>query len=503
MPETIGGGGAFIDFDNDGWMDVLLVNGDWWPGHPLTGRRPTMGLFRNRHDGTFTDVTKEAGLAVPMQGMGVAVGDYDNDGWDDLYITGVGGNRLFHNDRNGRFSDVTSSAGVGDSGWSTSCAWLDYDNDGLLDLFVCHYVKWTVATDVYCGAAERVYCRPQEYPGESCRLFHNLGHGKFRDVTLAAGVYNQNSKALGVTICDLNGDGRPDIVVANDMEPNFAYINSGGGKFRETALECGLALDDLGQPRGGMGIDATVAANDGVPDVAIGNFYSQGVALFRQSPDGGFLDSAKPAGLYNSTYPFVTFGLFFTDLNNDGLPDLFITNGHIYDNVAVMDPSQSYAQPCQLFLGSGRSFADDSREAGLAVTRPVVGRGACWGDFDNDGRVDILLIPNTGSLHLLHNELHNDAYWIGIRLEGTASNRNGFGALVKVHSAGETQIQYAHDGSSYLSDSDHRLHFGLGAATGVDFISVRWPSGRVEEWRSPRIDSLVTLREGAGQRVEK
>jgi len=256
FPEAAGGGGAFIDYDNDGFLDILLINGDWWPGHPLSGARPTLALYHNNHDGTFTDTTDKMGLRLSLQGMGAAVGDYDNDGYDDLIITGVGGNHLFHNEAGKKFVEVTANAGVGGSGWSTSAAWLDYDGDGLLDLFVCHYCKWSMATDRYCGGAVKIYCTPEAYPGESCKLYHNDGHGRFTDVTNRAGIRSDRGKALGVCTIDFDHDGKTDLIVANDGEPNVAYRNLGGGKFQDVSVESGLALGEDGKPRNGMGVDA-------------------------------------------------------------------------------------------------------------------------------------------------------------------------------------------------------------------------------------------------------
>ena len=504
MPETIGGGGAFIDYDNDGYPDILLVNGDWWPGHALPGPRPTLALYHNNRNGTFTDVTKDAGLGVSLQGMGAAVGDFDNDGWEDLYITGVGGSRLFRNEGGKRFVDVTQQAGVGDSGWSTSAAWMDYDNDGLLDLFVCHYLKWTPATDVYCGTTEKIYCRPQEYPGESCRLFHNEGKGRFRDVTRQAGLYNPNSKGLGVCIIDLDRDGRQDLIIANDMEPNSVYRNNGNGTFTEIGIASGIALSENGRPRAGMGVDAVDYRNDGNEGLAVGNFFSEGLAFYDITAQAPYADKAKQAGLFQASYPYVTFGLFFADFDNDGLADLFVTNGNIYDNVAKMDPSQTYPQPCLLFrnLGNGR-FQDASRQAGAGVTESIIGRGACRGDFDNDGKMDVLLIPCTGPPRLLRNETPTNHHWLSVKLVGASSNRDGYGAVVRVESGGVKQTAVARSGSSYLSANDNRLFFGLGDRAKVDRLSVRWPSGREESWAAPSIDRIVTLTEGTGQTAGK
>ncbi len=497
MPETMGGGGAFLDYDNDGFLDILLLNGDWWPGHPLPGPRPTLTLYHNNQDGTFTDTTQAMGLKVSLQGMGAAVGDYDNDGYEDLYVTGVGGNRLFHNEGGKRFVEVTGQAGVGDGGWSTSAAWLDYDNDGKLDLFVCHYIRWTPKTDIYCGTVEKAYCRPQSYPGETCHLFHNEGRGRFRDVTRSAGIWNKNAKALGVCVCDLDGDNRPDLIVANDTEPNFVFRNTGHGKFTEIGYKTGLAFDENGKARAGMGIDAADVKNDGTLAVAIGNFCFEGIAFYQIDPASLSAEWVKQNGLFEPSYPYVTFGLFFADFDNDGRADLFITNGHIQDTITHANTGQTYEQPSVLFRNQGSgAFQDISHAAGPGITQPLVGRGACRGDYDNDGRIDILLIPNVGPARLLHNETPGRNHWLTVKLVGTRSNRDGYGARVMVEAAGERQTAYAHSGSSYLSANDPRLHFGLGEARQADRVTVRWPSGLEEIWRAIPADQVVTLTEG-------
>ncbi len=318
FPEAEGGGGAFIDYDNDGYLDILLINGDWWPGHPLAGPRPTLALYHNNHNGTFTDVTAKVGLNISMQGMGVAVGDYDNDGYDDIMITGVGGNRLFHNDNGAHFTDVTKSAGVGGEGWSTSAAWVDYDGDGKLDLFVCHYCKWSIGSDIRCGGQEKTYCPPEAYPGESCHLYHNDGNGHFSDVTRQAGIWNKRGKSFGICILDFDHDGKPGFIVANDGVPNFAYRNLGGGKFKEIGVESGLALGETGLPRNGMGIDAADYKNDGTQGVLIGNFSQQGVGLHHEIGRGLFADSAAQARIQQPSLPYVTFwGDVFGDFDND------------------------------------------------------------------------------------------------------------------------------------------------------------------------------------------
>jgi hypothetical protein len=496
MPESMGGGGAFLDYDNDGYLDILLINGDWWPGEPLPGARPTLALYHNNRNGTFTDVTRAMGLDVSLQGMGVAVGDFDNDGWDDVYITAVGGNHLFHNLGGKRFVDVTARAGVADGGWSTSAAWLDYDNDGRLDLFVCHYLRWSRATDVRCGELLRTYCNPRMYPGESCRLYHNEGGGHFKDVTRAAGLSNPNAKALGVCVVDLDDSGRPSLIVTNDIAPNLVYRNNGDGTFSEIGFKSGIAVNDVGAPRAGMGVDIADYRDNGIRGIAIGNFYSEGITLCDLTNGLFSLNRADEAGLLRASYPYVTFGLFFSDFDNDGWPDLFAANGHIYDTVERTDPGQTYAQPGLLFRNRGDgTFEDVSLAAGEAITQRTVGRGACRGDFDNDGKMDILLIPNAGPPHLLHNETSSKHHWLRLKLIGTKCNRDGYGARVTVETSRLRQTAYVNSGSSYLSAHDNRCHFGLGMETGVNQITVRWPDGTNQATGPCNADQIMTITE--------
>jgi hypothetical protein len=496
LPETMGGGGAFLDYDADGWLDVLLLNGDYWPGHAPTGKpRPLPALYRNRN-GRFEDVTRTAGLAAPMQAMGAAVADYDADGFPDLLVTGVGGLHLFHNVAAGggrAFRDVTRESGLRDDGWSTSAAWLDYDGDLDLDLFVCHYVKWSPQLELECGTVVRTYCRPQEYTGDTCRLFRNLGGGRFADVSRAAGVAAPNAKALGVTVVDLDGSGRPSLVVANDTEPNFLFRNLGGGRLEETGVPSGVAMDDNGRARAGMGLDA-VEYRPGQTGLAIGNFSFEGIAFYDLAASGRFSERAREVGVYAASYPYVTFGLFFADFDRDGQPDLFATNGHVEDTIERTNPGQTYAQPSLVYHNQGGRLADASREAGPGVREPLLGRGACRGDYDNDGRPDILLIPNTGAPRLLHNETKG-GHWIAFRLEGAAPNRDGLGASVAVESARGRQSLYHSGASSYLSASDPRVHFGLGNDTAAARVTVKWPGGKLQTWQDLPADRIHELKQ--------
>ena len=376
-----------------------------------------LALYHNNGNGTFTEVTAQMGLNISLQGMGVAVGDYDNDGYDDILITGVGGNHLFHNEHGSRFTDVTKSAGVGESGWSTSAAWVDYDGDGKLDLFVCHYCKWSISTDIRCGGDEKIYCTPEAYPGETCRLYHNEGNGRFTDVTRRAGLWNDRGKSLGICTVDFDHDGRPGFIVANDGEPNLAYRNVGGGQFQEVGVESGLALGETGTPRNGMGIDAADYDNDGSLGVLIGNFAYQGVGLHLQTGQGLFTDVAATAGIQQPSLPYVTFGVMFSDFDDDGWVDAVITNGHTDDMTEQPAlPVQHVLQPTQLFVNRPNgTFEDVTNSAGPGLLRSCsLAEAWLWEDFDNDGKMDILLIPNVGPPHLLRNESQTVNHWIKV-----------------------------------------------------------------------------------------
>lgn len=364
-----------------------------------------------------------------------------------------------------------------------------------------HYVRWSPETDIFCGSVEKAYCRPLEYPGESCRLYRNEGGKRFVDVTRTAGIFSDESKALGVCVLDVGGDRWPDLVIANDTQPNFVFRNKRDGTFDELGYSMGIALDENGRARAGMGIDAAFYDKDQVQAVAIGNFHYEGIAFYPLTGSRPYPERSKQAGLFQPSYPYITFGLFFADFDNDGWPDLFATNGHIEDNVESKT-GETYAQPSLLFRNRGDgTFADVSRAAGDAITQPLVGRGACRGDYDNDGKIDILLIPNIGPPRLLRNETPNHHHWWAAKLVGTQSNRNGFGAVVKVKAGGRVQMAYARSGSSYLSANDTRLHFGLGAATRVERVRVRWPSGREEMWANLEANQVTVLTEGTGQNL--
>jgi hypothetical protein len=428
--------------------------------------------------------------------MGVTVGDFDNDGYDDLYVTGLGGNRLFHNERGKRFRDVTGQSGVRDSGWSTSAAWVDYDGDGKLDLFVDHYLKWTPETDVFCGTTHKTYCLPEVYSGESCRLYHNEGGGKFTDVTKQAGVWNDNSKGLGVCVTDLNGDNRPDIIVACDMVPNLIFINEGGSKFKSAGIDVGMALGENGSAHAGMGIDSAFYKPDQTLGVAIGNFTNDGIFLYDILSQTAKAELNKRSGLQTPSIPYITFGVLFGDFDNDGFPDLFATNGHLDDTITPTNGGEGYRQPSLLLANRGDGSFQDISHANPAIVEPIVGRGSARGDYDNDGRIDLLLIPNVGPPRLLHNTTEKTGHWIGFLLRGTKSNRDGFGARVTITTGGKSLSAECRSGSGYLTANDRRVHFGLGNVDTVDSVTVRWPSGVKESWAAPAAGRYTTLVEG-------
>ncbi len=495
LPETMGSGCAFIDFDNDGFPDILLVNGRDFPGHKT--KRTTLKLYRNNGNGTFTDVTARAGLDVEMYGMGVAVGDYDNDGWDDLYVTGLGEAHLFHNERNGTFRDVTVSAGVKNTGFGASAAWLDYEKDGKLDLFVTNYVKWSEKNDLTCtlDGQHKSYCTPEAYPGDTCRLFHNLGNGRFEDVTRKAGLYDPTSKSLGVAIVDFDMDGWPDIVVANDTERNKLYRNNHDGTFTEQGVQAGIAFSEDGIARGAMGIDAADFDRSGFPSLAIGNFSNQMLGLYHNEGNRFFIDEAPSSTVGRASLLSLSFGLFFWDYDLDGLDDLFVANGHIEPDINRIQPQVSYAETPLLFHNEARrQFVEVGKRAGF--TRALVARGAAYADIDNDGYPDLLVTTNGGPAYLYRNVGDRSNNAIRIRTVGTRSNRDGIGAVVKVSSTNGVNWQTVHSGSSYCSQSELTLTFGLGRATQADSVEITWLSGQHDILRSLKANATYTVQEG-------
>jgi hypothetical protein len=506
LPETMGSGVCIIDYDNDGWQDILLVNSMDWPGHKTQKSFPA--LYHNNKDGTFTDVTREAGLAIEMYGLGCTVGDFDNDGYDDIYITTVGSNHLFRNLGNGKFADVTAKAGVADPGFSASAVWFDYDNDGKLDLFVAHYVQWSIATDQYCSLdnKNKSYCTPQRFKGESSTLFHNRGDGTFENVTKKAGLYDPTSKALGVALIDYDNDGWIDLFVSNDTEPNKLYHNNHNGTFTDVGVAAGVAYGEAGTARAGMGADAADFDNSGRPGLVVGNFTNEGIALYHNDGSGLLTDLAPAAGIAQLSTKSLTFGALFFDYDLDGLPDILAINGHVSDDISVVQPTVKYAEPPQLFHNLGQSnlgktrFEEVTDKVGSAFPQPIVGRGGAYLDFDNDGDLDLVITANNGAARLLRNDNGNQNDFLRIKTIGVRSNRDGIGAKVTVKTSTGTRLSaMVKSGSSYLSQSELPLTFGLGRSSGKTVaVEVSWPSGRKDSVPDVRPNQFITIQEGKG-----
>jgi hypothetical protein len=504
LPETLGSGVAFIDYDNDGWPDIFLVNGTDWPGHAR--KHTTPKLYHNNHDGTFTDVTHKAGLDVEMYGMGVAVGDYDNDGFDDLFVTALGQSRLFHYNRNGTFTDVTQKAGLtGPRELSTSAAWVDYDKDGRLDLVVGNYVQWTQESDLYCtlDGKNKSYCTPESYKGTAARLWHNRGDGTFEDVTQKAGLGEPTSKTMGIAVLDYDNDGWPDLLFSNDTQPNKLYRNNGNGTFSEKGVIAGVAFSEDGVARAGMGVDAADYDRSGYPSVMITNFSNQMLSLYHNEGKGLFVDEAPQSAIGRATLLTLGFGCFFFDYDLDGWPDIFIANGHIDPEIQKVQANVKYAMPPHLFrnLGKGK-FEEVTSTMGSAFIAPRVGRGAAYADINNDGRLDLLLSTNGGPVYLFRNEAQGSVAAnrsLRLKLVGTKSNKDGIGAVARVTSGGDAQTQMLRSGSSYLSSSELVLTFGLGQREKADSIEIRWPSGQVDHLSSVAANQTVLVTEGKAQ----
>ena len=499
LPETLGSGCAFLDYDADGWPDILLVNSMDWPGHKR--QRSTLKLYRNNRNGTFTDVTKVAGLDVELYGMGVAVGDYDNDGLPDLFITCVGQSHLFRNTGKGRFVDATKSTGLlNKQGFSTSAVWFDYDRDGLLDLFVCNYVRWSAEHDVFCSldGKYKSYCTPEAYRGDTCWLFHNRGDGTFEDVTSTSGIFDTSSKSLGVAMYDFDQDGWPDLFVANDTQPNKLYRNQRNGKFKDVAVELGLAFSNEGKARAGMGVDVADFDNSGLPGIVITNFDNEMLGLYR-SNGKSFDDVAMPAGLGSASRSTLGFGCVFFDADLDGRLDLAVANGHIDDTVRNIHGNVGYAQPPHLFLNEGNAkFRDVAEEVGGGFAQSKVGRGLAVADFDRDGDLDLLLTTNNGPAFLYRNDHLAGNRSLRLHLIGTKSNRDAIGARVRLFSNGQVQSRLVRSGSSYLSQSELPVTFGVGKQDEIEKLVVDWPSGRTEEFRKLKSVESYQLTESKG-----
>jgi hypothetical protein len=499
LPETLGSGCAFVDYDADGWPDILLVNGMDWPGHKR--RRTTLALYHNNRNGTFTDVTKAAGLDVELYGMGVAVGDFDNDGFPDLFITCVGQSHLFRNTGRGTFVDATTASGLGGrNAFSTSAMWVDIDRDGHLDLFVCNYVRWSMDRDVFCSldGRQKSYCTPEAYRGDTCWLFRNRGNGTFEDVTATCGIFDSGSKALGVALLDDDQDGWPDILVANDTEPNKLFRNQRNGRFRDVALAAGVALSEDGKARAGMGVDAADFDNSGRAGLAITNFEGEMVGLYRAEQSGRYRDAAVGSGVGQASKNRLGFGCVFADIDLDGDLDLLVANGHIDDTVRNIPGNVGYAQPPHLFLNDGGRFRDVASQVGGGFEQARVGRGLAVGDFDRDGDVDILLTTNNGPAVLFRNDVAQGRHGLRLRLIGVQSNRDAIGGTVRVTAGGVTQTRMVRSGSSYLSQSELPLTFGLGPRDAAERVVITWPSGRVEEFRNVAAGHAYDCLEGKG-----
>jgi hypothetical protein len=498
LPETMGSGVAFFDADGDGWVDLLFVNGrDWKPGK----RRSTAALYRNTGAAGFQDATAGSGLDVVTYGIGVAAADYDNDGRIDVYLTSLDGDRLFHNEGGGKFRDVSKASGIANASFGTSVAWVDYDRDGRLDLFVANYVQWTPQTDLHCtlDGAAKSYCTPESYPGTASKLYRNLGGGRFEDVSRAAGVADATSKSLGITILDVDNDGWLDLFVANDTQPNKLYRNNRNGTFTDVGLKSGVAYSEDGIARGAMGVDAADYDRSGRLHLLVGNFSNQMLGLYHNEGNGLFVDEAPRSTVGRASLLSLTFGLFFFDYDLDGWLDILAANGHIEEEIARVQPKVQYRQPPLLFRNlGGRRFEDASGTVGRDFSRPIVARGAAYADYDRDGDLDVALSTNHGPACLYRNDGGNRNAWLAVRTRGTKSNRDGIGAIVRVESAGGRQWQMVRSGSSYASQSDVTLTFGLGADTMVSSVEVEWPSGTRDRLVNVRPRQLITVEEGRG-----
>ena len=512
MPETFGSGAVFFDADADGWQDILLVNSSRIPGEP--GNVTYSALYRNRGDGTFQDITKGSGLDVEMYGMGASAADYDNDGRADLFISGYNVGRLFHNDGGGKFSDVTKKTGIAVPGWSTASLWFDYDKDGALDLLVGRYVEWTPATDIRCqmDGKNKSYCTPDSYPGVPPMLFHNRRNGTFEDVSKPSGVgvdrFNSLGnayelprmlKTLGLSMLDFDGDGWMDVFVANDTHPNALFKNSGKGTFTDVAPSAGVSVTEMGVARAGMGIDSSDYDESGRPSVVVGYFSNEMMGLYHNEGKGLFIDDSPASGIGQPSLLTLTFGCFFFDYDLDGRPDIFATNGHVVDDIERVQANVRYRQPPHLFRNLGnRKFVDAIKEVGAQLIRPVVGRGAAYADIDRDGDLDLLITTSMGPAYLYRNDGTTNNM-LRIELEGTASNRSAIGARVDIRLAGGRNLwQVVKTGSTYLSQSELGLTFGLGPATSVESVRVTWPSGKMEMLPATKANQRIVMKEGAG-----
>ncbi len=506
LPETMGSGVALLDYDNDGLLDIYLVNGARIDDPTPAGAIPRKDgpkfwnrLYHQKKDGTFEDVTEKAGVAGVGYGMGVAVGDYDNDGYEDMYVTSYGRNTLYHNNGDGTFTDVTDEAGVAGGGWSTSAAFVDYDNDGKLDLIVARYMKWDFS-DLWCGehrAGYRSYCHPDIFQPETVLLYHNEDGRHFKEVSKQAGL-TMPGKGLGVAITDYDRDGWPDIFIANDAMQEFLFHNRKNGTFEEVALESEIAVDGDGGTYSGMGVDFADFNNDGWPDAVIGTLANQKYALYTNSKDGTFSYASYTSGVGSMSMFHSGWGLRFFDYDNDGWKDLFVAQSHVMDTIETTSPGLKFRESPLLARNTGHGFVDVSKESGSVFNERWASRGLATGDIDNDGRVDVVISTENGPAHVLHNETQTKNHWISLKLSGHRSNRDGLGAEIRVDTTHGSQWGYVTTASSYCSASDRRAHFGLGPDPVAETIEIRWPSGIVQKLSNVAADRIVTVEEPSG-----
>jgi enediyne biosynthesis protein E4 len=498
LPETVGGGGAFFDYDNDGWMDIYLVNSGasdfFTPATPLKN-----ALYRNNRDGTFTNVTDKAGVASGRFGMGVAAGDYDGDGWQDLFVTNYGADILYRNNGNGTFTDVTQKAGVSVEGWSTCAVWFDYDNDGRLDLFVSSFVHFDRSQHRLCvdkTVTQNYYCIPRIFKPRPSYLFRNQGNGTFADVSKESGIADSPGKSFGAVATDVNNDGLLDLFVANDTMPNFLFVNRGRGKFEEAGLEAGVAYGEAGKPRSGMGVDASDFDGDGWQDLFVANIDQEFFSLYRNQKELTFND--EPGEIAPSTQLLSGWGLKFFDYDNDGDPDLFLANGHPDDMVETKSARVKYKEPLLIFENTGRGYKNVSARSGAVFARNFPARGMSVGDYDNDGDADVLVSNNGEVPLLLRNEGGNNNNWLGLQLVATKSNPAAVGAVISWQAGGVKRSRLKTAGGSYLASHDPREVLGLGAAAKVESVEIRWPSGVVDKLSNLPAGAYLKVVEGQG-----
>ncbi len=502
LPETLGPGGAFFDYDNDGWMDIYFVN--YGPCDFFKPAKPIRNaLYHNNHDGTFTDLTEKAGVAGGTFGMGVAVGDYDNDGWADMIVTAYGKCILYHNNRNGTFTDATDKAGVAAPGWTTSAVWFDYDNDGKLDLFLCSFVQYGLNKHIFCGdnkVGRHYYCIPRIFNPSSSLLFHNNGDGTFTETGKGTDIEKAMGKALGVVATDVNNDGLMDLFVANDTVQNFLFINRGKGKWEEVGLASEVGFSANGTPRSGMGVDAADFDGDGWQDLFVANVDQEMFSLYKNNHNETFSDVARPNGVAEATRLLSGWGLKFFDYDNDGNVDLFLANGHPDDMIEQYSGQVKYAEPLLLFHHDGNRLVNVSAQSGPVFKKDFPARGMAVGDYNNDGRLDVLVVNNGKPPLLLRNNVRNENHWVGLRLQGATCNRDAIGATVTWSAGGVKHSRLKTGGGSYLSSHDPREVLGLGKAAKLDWLEIKWPapSGKVERFTDVPVDKYVTITEGKG-----